>query len=198
MFAQADMPFLAALLPAHGLRRLLTQAALVLAGSAAIALSAKIKVPMWPVDMSLQTLAVLLVAGLYGRNLAVATLLAYLAEGAAGLPVFQGTPEKGIGLAYMVGPTAGYLVGFVVMAAIVGEAADRGLARRPMLMAATMLAAEASLLALGMLWLAVLFGFPTALSAGVGAFIVPDLLKLALAAAVLASLTAIGPRRAVP
>ena len=76
--------------------------------------------------MSLQTLAVLLIAATFGLRLGVATLLLYMAEGAAGFPVFQSTPEKGIGIAYMLGSTGGYLAGFVVMAAIVGWAADRG------------------------------------------------------------------------
>jgi biotin transport system substrate-specific component len=169
------------------MERLLSQILLVAAGTAVLALSAKIRVPMWPVDMSLQTLAVLLIAGLYGRNLAVLTLMAYLAEGAMGFPVFQGTPEKGVGLAYMAGPTAGYLMGFVAMAALVGEASDRGLAARPWLMAVVMLVGEAVLLALGVLWLAALFGFAVAIPAGVGAFIVPDVLKIGLAAAILAA-----------
>ena len=84
-----------------------------------------------PVDMSLQTLAVFLIAVAFGSRLAVATLLLYMAQGAIGLPVFQGTPEKGIGLAYMLGSTGGYLAGFVVAAAIVGWAADRGWDRNP-------------------------------------------------------------------
>ena len=94
-----------------------------------LALSAKAKVVLGPVDMSLQTLAVLLIGATFGFRLGVATLLLYLAEGAAGLPVFQGTPEKGIGLAYMIGSTGGYLAGFLVMAAIVGWAVDRGWGR---------------------------------------------------------------------
>ena len=76
-----------------------------------LALSAKVKVPLWPVDASLQTLALFTIAAAFGRRLAVATVALYLLEGALGLPVFQGTPERGIGLAYMAGPTGGYLVG---------------------------------------------------------------------------------------
>lgn len=174
-------PFVETLLPERRESRILGQIALIVLGTAVIAMSARVKVPMWPVDMSLQTLAILVIAGLYGRKLATLTLLAYLAEGLAGLPVFQGTPEKGIGLAYMVGPTGGYLVGFLVMATIVGHAADRGWARRPLLLLGAMLVGEAALLVLGSLWLGLLFGFDVGLASGFGVFVIPDLVKVALA-----------------
>jgi biotin transport system substrate-specific component len=140
-------------------------------------------VPLGPVDMSLQTLAIFTIAGLYGRRLATATILLYLAEGLAAFPVFQGTPEKGIGLAYMLGPTGGYLAGFVVMCLIAGWAADRGYARRPLLLFGSMLVAEIIMLALGVAWLATLFGFEQALAFGVGPFVLTDLLKIVLATA---------------
>ncbi len=108
--------------------------------------------------MSLQTLAVFLIAIAFGSRLAVATLLLYLAEGAFGLPVFQGTPEKGIGLAYMVGPTGGYLLGFLAAAAIVGLAADRGFDRNPLKLFAAVLVAEAVMMAFGFGWLSTLIG----------------------------------------
>src|SRR5690606_10113220 len=104
------------------------QILLVAAGSALIAIAAHVKVPFWPVPATLQTLAIFTIAALYGQRLAVATVLAYLAEGAAGLPVFTG----GAGLAYFAGPTTGYLAGFVVMAAITGWAADRGWSASPL------------------------------------------------------------------
>ncbi|MCE8008764.1 biotin transporter BioY [Aestuariivita sp.] len=157
-------------------------AMLAVAGSILIAISAKIKVPMWPVDMSLQTLAIFTIAAVFGFKLGLATILLYLAEGAVGFPVFQGTPERGIGLAYMVGPTGGYLVGFVVMTAITGWAADRGWWRNPLKIGAAMLVAEVILLTLGALWLMYLFGMSQGIEYGIGPFIVPDLLKLAIAA----------------
>ena len=115
-------PLVTLALPQDRNARLVAQIVLVLAGTALLALAAKITVPFWPVPMTLQTLAVFLIAATYGRNLAVATVIAYLVEGAIGLPVFA----TGGGLAYMAGPTGGYLAGFVVAAAIVGHAADRG------------------------------------------------------------------------
>lgn len=169
------------LLPTDRIARTAGQVALVVLGTLAIAASAKFKVPLGPVDMSLQTLAIFTIAGLYGRRLATATILLYLAEGLAGFPVFQGTPEKGIGLAYMMGPTAGYLAGFVVMCVITGWAADRGYGRQLLKLFAAMLVAEIIMLALGVAWLATLFGFEQALVFGVGPFVLTDLLKVVIA-----------------
>src|SRR5690606_20157810 len=121
----------------------------------------------------------------FGARLGVATLLLYMAEGAAGLPVFQSTPEKGIGVAYMLGTTGGYLIGFVAMAAIVGWAADRGWSRKPFAMFGAMLTAEAVMLAMGFAWLAVVIGGGAAWQLGVVPFLVPDLIKVALAAALI-------------
>ena len=183
-------------LPESGASRLLAQGLLVIGGTLFLTASAKAKVVLGPVDMSLQTLAILLLACAFGMRLATVTLLAYLAEGAMGLPVFQSTPEKGIGLAYMMGPTGGYLLGFVAMAAIAGWAADRGWDRNPVKLFGAMLTAEAVMMALGFAWLAVLIGADKAWQFGVVPFLLPDLIKVALAAclapaawAVLAGLT---------
>lgn len=169
-------------LPEAGASRLLTQGLLVVAGTLVLTLSAKTKVMLGPVDMSLQTLAILLISACFGARLGVATLLLYMAEGAMGLPVFQSSPEKGVGLAYMVGPTGGYLAGFVLMAAIVGYAADRGWDRSIFKLFGAMLAAEIVMMALGFAWLAVLIGAGNGWTFGVVPFIVPDLIKVALAA----------------
>lgn len=178
---RAAAPILPVLGPSRA-GRLTRDAGLILAGTAILALSARITVPMWPVEMSLQSLAVLLIGATLGLRLGLATVLAYLAEGAAGLPVFQGTPELGIGLAYMAGPTGGYLAGFVAMAAIAGWAADRGWWRDPLRMGAAMLAGAVVLLGLGALWLSVLLGTEKAVALGVVPFVVPELVKVGLAA----------------
>lgn len=169
-------------LPKDKTLRLVTQVSLAVAGTLLLTLSAKTKVVLGPVDMNLQTLAVLLISAAFGWRLAVATVLLYLAEGAAGLPVFQSTPEKGIGIAYMLGSTGGYLAGFVVMAAMVGWAADRGLDRNPFKLFGVMAVADAIVLAMGFAWLALLIGADKAWTFGVTPFIVPDLIKVALAA----------------
>ena len=169
-------------LPKNNVTRLATQILLAIAGSMLLAVSARTKVALGPVDLSLQTLVVMLIGAAYGWRLGVATVLLYLAQGAYGLPVFQSTPEKGIGLAYMMGPTGGYLVGFVVLAAVAGWAADRGLDRNPFKLFGVLLAGEAMMIALGFGWLALLIGADKAWTFGVAPFIVPDLIKVALAA----------------
>ena len=89
---------------------ILRQITLAVAGSLLIAIASKVQVPFYPVPMTLQTLMVLTIGMAYGWRLAIATLVLYLLEGAVGLPVFAGTPEKGIGLSYMLGGTGGYLI----------------------------------------------------------------------------------------
>jgi biotin transport system substrate-specific component len=182
-------------LPEKGAARLGAQIFLAIIGTMVLTLSAKTKVVFGPVDMSLQTLAVLLIATTFGFRLGVATLLLYLAEGAMGIPVFQSTPEKGIGIAYMVGPTGGYLAGFVVMAAIVGWAADRGLDRNPLKLFGVMAVADAIMLAMGFAWLALLIGADKAWTFGVAPFIVPDLIKVALAATLVPAVWSLLPTR---
>ena len=87
---------------------------LAILGTILLAISAKIKIPFWPVPMTMQTFVVLLLGVLYGWKLGLFTVSLYLMEGIAGLPVFAGTPEKGVGLIYFTGPTMGYLIGFLV------------------------------------------------------------------------------------
>jgi biotin transport system substrate-specific component len=170
------------ILPRDRTMRLVTMLLLAIAGAAVMWISAKIKVPFYPVPMTLQTLALFGIAAAYGLRLGVSTIALYLAAGAAGLPVFAGTPEKGIGLAYMVGPTGGYLAMYLVAAAIIGYAVDRGFGRNALKLFGVMLIAELIILSGGVAWLAALFGFEKALAFGVGPFIVTDLVKIALAA----------------
>ena len=126
MSAPALNPTLAhRLWPADSGRAVLRAVLLALFGSLLLWVSAKVQVPFYPVPMTFQGAVVLLIGLAYGPRLAAATLLLYLAEGAVGLPVFAGTPERGIGLAYMVGPTGGYLAGFLAAAVIAGWTAER-------------------------------------------------------------------------
>jgi biotin transport system substrate-specific component len=187
-------PLVSLALPEKGAMRLTTQIFLALAGTLLLTVSARTKVMLGPVDLSLQTLAVLLIAAAFGLRLGLATLLLYMAEGAAGFPVFQSTPEKGIGLAYMLGSTGGYLAGFVVMAAIVGWAADRGWDRNPLRLAGAMLAAEAAMMAMGFAWLAMLIGPEKSWQFGVLPFVVGDLVKVGLAAALVPAVWSLLPR----
>ncbi|MBX3575956.1 MAG: biotin transporter BioY [Rhizobiaceae bacterium] len=183
--ASIAQPMISHALPENRATRLAAQVALVVLGTLILTLSAKTRVVLGPVDMSLQTLAVFLIAGVFGFRLGLATLLLYMAEGAAGLPVFQGTPEKGIGLLYMQGTTGGYLLGFVAAAAIVGWAADRGWDRSVVKFFAAVLAAELAIMGLGFVWLSYLLGTDIGWNAGVVPFIVPDMIKVALASLLL-------------
>jgi len=188
-------PLVSLALPQKGAARLAAQFGLALGGTLLLTLSAKTKVVLGPVDMNLQTLAVLLIASAFGLRLGLATLLLYLAEGAAGLPVFQSTPEKGIGIAYMLGTTGGYLAGFVVMAAIAGWAADRGWDRNPFRLFGAFLVAEVLMMAMGFAWLALLIGADKAWQFGVVPFIVPDLIKVALAASLVPAVVVAAAKR---
>ena len=165
---------------ASGMRGL-RLAVLVAAGTVLMALSAKMQVPMWPVPMTMQTFAVLVIGMAYGWRLGGLTLIAYLAEGAIGLPVFA----SGAGLAYMAGPTGGYLVGFAVAAVLVGWLGVRGWDRS---VAGTLLAmtlGTAVIFGLGVGWLSTLIGFEAALANGLVPFLFGAVIKIALAAAVL-------------
>lgn len=158
---------------------------LVFAGSLLLALSSKLQVPLWPVPMTMQTLVVLTLGMVLGPRLALATLGLYLLQGAVGLPVFAGTPEKGLGLVYMTGPTGGYLAGFVVAAVLMGKLAERGWDRHPLTTAAAMLAGMAVIYALGAAWLAGFVGIGKALQLGVLPFLLGDAVKLLLATALM-------------
>lgn len=188
-------PLASLALPTSGTARRVAEILLVIAGSVLLAISAKAKVVLGPVDLSLQTLAVLGIAATFGFRLGMATMILYLIEGAAGLPVFQSTPEKGLGIAYMLGTTGGFLAGFLVMTAIVGWAADRGWDKSVLKLCAAMLTAEVVMMAMGFAWLAGIIGVEKSWEFGVAPFILPDLIKVALAAAVVPAVWALLPKR---
>ena len=93
--------------------KIVKYAFLALTGTVILSISAKFKIPVYPVPMTMQTFVVLFIGVAFGWKLGVTTILLYLFEGIIGLPVFAGTPEKGIGLIYFFGPTMGYLIGFI-------------------------------------------------------------------------------------
>ena len=164
-----------------GAARGLRLASLAVLGSLLLWASAKVHVPFYPVPMTLQTGAVLLLGVAYGWRLALATVLLYLAEGAVGLPVFSGTPERGIGLAYMAGPTGGYLASYPFVAVIAGLAAER--ARSWLGLAFSLLLAVVVNYALGLAWLAGFVGLQKAVAVGAAPFALGDLVKLLLVTA---------------
>lgn len=159
---------------------------LAVGGSLLLWASARLQVPFYPVPMTMQTFVVLMIGTAYGWRLGAATVALYLLQGALGMPVFAGTPEKGIGLAYMVGPTGGYLVGYLAAAAATGALAGLGWDRRASTVVLSMLAGNALIYAFGLAWLGTVVGWDKPVLAwGLTPFLLGDLLKLALAAAVL-------------
>jgi biotin transport system substrate-specific component len=165
---------------------------LAIAGSLAIWISAKIQIPFYPVPLTMQTFVVLLLCMAYGWRLGAATMLLYLAEGAVGFPVFAGTPEKGIGIAYMMGPTGGYLAGYVLAAAAIGWLAERGWDRNFFSTAAAMLVGNVLIYVPGLLWLGYVLGFDKPiLEWGMTPFLLGDGLKLLLAASLLPAIWSI-------
>ena len=155
---------------------------LAVAGSIALWVSAKVQIPFYPVPMTLQTLAVLIIGMAYGWRLGAATVALYLAQGAVGLPVFAGTPEKGIGLAYMIGPTGGFLLGFLLAALAVGYLAERGWDRNIFTTAGAMLIGNVLIYVPGLFWLASIIGWNKSIEFGITPFLMGDLFKLVLAA----------------
>ncbi len=155
---------------------------LALVGSLLVALSAQVQVPMYPVPMTMQPFAVIVIGAAYGARLGFATMLLYIAEGAIGLPVFAGM--KG-GVAILVGPTGGYIVGFALAAGVVGWLAQRGWDRNVFATAAAMAIGMIVLYAPGVAWLASLIGVQKAIAAGLLPFLVGDAVKIVLGAIVL-------------
>ncbi|MRX48887.1 biotin transporter BioY [Paracoccus sp. S-4012] len=158
---------------------------IVIVGSALMALAARIQVPFYPVPMSLQTLVPIAMGLAFGPVVAVSAMLLYLFQGALGFPVFAGTPERGLGLPYMLGPTGGFLIGFVLAAAVAGVLGQ--FARRRL--AATVLIAflaGASVYLPGLAWLGLATGYgETLLAAGLWPFLPGDVCKALIAGLIL-------------
>ena len=162
-------------------------------GSILLAISSKIKIPFYPVPMTMQTFVVVLIGVLYGWKLGVFTVALYLFEGAIGLPVFAGTPEKGIGLIYLTGPTMGYLMGFLVAVFISGYFYPRIKTSGQnnvenllgkliisikffMLFVVSML----SIYILGIIWLSNFVGWEKVLVLGVYPFVLAEMFKISI------------------
>ncbi|MDB5472957.1 MAG: biotin transporter BioY [Devosia sp.] len=174
--------------PKADITKLAANLAIIVLGTVLITICAKINVPVWPVPVTLQGFAIAALAAAFGMRMGVATVALYLVEGALGLPVFA----TGGGIAYLAGPTGGFLIGFLVLAAIVGFAADRGASGKPVALFAAMVAGDAVLLVLGFAWLLLMAGqaqwidqtnvVASAFAKAVQPFIVWDILKMAFAA----------------
>lgn len=157
---------------------------LVLAGTLLLTISAKISIalPFSPVPVTMQTFAVLLLGALLGSKRGSLTVLAYIAEGCAGLPVFA---KGAAGFAYLLGPTGGYLVGFALAAYTTGYLAERGLDRRFGTTLLAMVAGNVVLFSFGIIWLSTFIGMEKAIIAGLAPFVAGELVKIAAAGALL-------------
>jgi biotin transport system substrate-specific component len=151
---------------------------IALLGSILLAISSKVKIPFYPVPMTMQTLVVLLIGICFGWKLGVATISLYLFEGIIGLPVFSGTPEKGMGIVYFTGPTMGYLIGFVVAGFLAGKFNyDNNYFKNFF----KLVFATSFIYVLGMLWLGTLIGWDKPIfELGVLPFLPAEILKVSL------------------
>lgn len=151
---------------------------LLLVGNLALVASARLEVPFWPVPMTLETFAVLVIAATYGRRLAIATVGLFLVEGAAGLPVFAG----GGGPLYFVGTTGGYLIGFALATVLIAWLMEHGWKAGYLRIAGAMFGGTIVVWAVGVGWLGTLIGWHDAVLQGLVPFALGDIVKVSLAA----------------
>lgn len=152
---------------------------ITLVGSVILAISSKIKIPFYPVPMTMQTLVVLIIGIGFGWKIGMATVALYLFEGIIGLPVFSGTPEKGVGLIYFTGPTMGYLIGFLIAVFFAGKFNyDNNLIKNFL----KLTFATSLIYVLGMIWLGGLIGWDKPIfKLGAQPFLLAELFKILLA-----------------
>ena len=152
---------------------------IVIFGTLLLAISAKIKVPFYPVPMTMQTFVVVLIGITLGWKLGLVTIFAYLFEGAIGLPVFAGTPEKGVGISYMIGPTGGYLIGFISSVFIAGFVnLNKNIFVKFSLISLSIFVIYLT----GVPWLAYLAGWEIAYVWGIKNFVLAEIFKIAILA----------------
>jgi len=159
----------------------ITKVLTVIVCSLILVLSAKIKVDLYPVPMTLQPLAILMIAMLCGRNISVATVSLYLFQGMIGLPVFA----YGGGLPYLMGPTGGFLFGFLMASLIVGELADRGWGKFLFKSVFAMMLGMLTIYTFGIIQLGIINGFQFSIIKSMQPFIIGDFYKLVLASILL-------------
>ena len=175
-----------AIFPQTGQAMRVKQIILIIAGIAVLAVAAKIKIPMFPVPMTMGTFAVLSIGAAYGMRLGLATIIGYMLIGALGFDVFAGSSAETFGMTYMMGGTGGYLVGYVLAILALGYAARQGWDRSIGKMALAMVLGNVLIYVPGLAWLTVLYGADAPIFTwGLTPFLLGDLVKLALAALLL-------------
>ncbi|MTI03634.1 biotin transporter BioY [Roseibium sp. RKSG952] len=175
--------------PREGTALRIKQVVLVVLGIVALAVAAKIKVPMWPVPITMGTFAVLTIGTAFGARLGLVTMLGYLLIGALGFDVFAGSSAEKFGLTYMMGGTGGYLVGYLLATVLLGVLASRGWDRSVGKMVLALVLANVVIYVPGLLWLGQLYGWDKPiLEWGLTPFLLGDAIKLGLAALLIPSL----------
>ena len=152
----------------------------IILGSLALTISAKIKIPFYPVPMTMQTFVVLFLGVSLGYKIGLASVGLYLIEGIAGLPVFSNSPEKGVGLIYFTGPTMGYLIGFLAASYLASKISSKD---NFLLVLAKLTIATSTIYLLGLLWLGTLIGWDKPIFAlGAKPFLLAEVFKVVLLA----------------
>ena len=152
----------------------------IILGSLALTISAKIKIPFYPVPMTMQTFVVLFLGVSLGYKIGLASVGLYLLEGIAGLPVFSNSPEKGVGLIYFTGPTMGYLIGFLTASYLASKINSKD---NFLLILAKLTVATSTIYLLGLLWLGTLIGWDKSIFAlGAKPFLLAEIFKIILLA----------------
>ena len=159
--------------------KIIKYAFVALLGSILLAISSKVKIPFYPVPMTMQTLVVIVIGIAFGWKLGIATISLYLFEGILGMPVFSGTPEKGVGLIYFTGPTMGYLIGFLIAVFLAGKFVYNNNLIQNFL---KILLATSFIYLLGIIWLGSLIGWDKPIfKLGVQPFLLAELFKILIA-----------------
>ena len=171
----------------QGINQNVTNISLILFGTLLLTISAKVQVPFWPVPMTMQTFMVFLIGATYGVRLSFLTLVAYLFEGAIGLPVFA----AGGGIVYLTGPTAGYLYGMTIAAVVISYLVDKGFSVSYIKTLISIIVGSIIIFTIGVLYLGSIIGYSKAIQAGLLPFIPSELFKIALAVILIPTLNKI-------
>ena len=160
--------------------KLIKSMVVVILGSIALTISAKIKIPFYPVPMTMQTFVVLFLGISLGHKIALAAIGLYLIEGIAGLPVFSNSPEKGVGLVYFTGPTMGYLIGFLIACYL---ASKIKVSDNFFVILFKLIIASSTIYILGLIWLGTLIGWDKPIFAlGAKPFLLAEIFKIVILA----------------
>tara|TARA_B100001245_G_scaffold82932_1_gene59545 strand:- start:503 stop:1069 length:567 start_codon:yes stop_codon:yes gene_type:complete len=181
---KSNLTLINSALAAYNINTSLKNIALVLFGTLLLALSSKVQVPFWPVPMTMQTFIVFIIGMAYGWKLAFCTLVAYLLEGALGLPVFA----KGGGLLYLTGPTAGYLYGMTIAAGVIGAFAELGYNNSYFKSLISLIIGTFIIFLFGIGYLGSVIGYDKALAGGLYPFIPSEFFKIGLAVILIPSI----------